>query len=94
MGLKMKYFVLKPRGTDVYAAASRHAMSYYASYLKDHGGDAELARELSEWSVKELVAAERGKASAKDIRDALGITEETTERARQHVASVLARRAE
>ena len=60
-GLQMKYFVLKPKGTDVYAAASRHAMSYYASYLEEHGGDLDLARELSEWSCKELIVAERTK---------------------------------
>ena len=59
MGLEMKYFVLKPRGTDVFAAASRHAMSYFASYLEEHGGDLELAREVSGWSCRELIAAER-----------------------------------
>lgn len=29
-GLMMKYFVLKPRGNDAYAAASRAAMHAYA----------------------------------------------------------------
>jgi hypothetical protein len=30
-GLEMKYFVLKPRGNDIYAVASRLAMQAYAA---------------------------------------------------------------
>ena len=32
-GLEMKYFVLKPRGNDRYAAASRAAMRRYADVI-------------------------------------------------------------
>jgi hypothetical protein len=33
VGLLMKYFVLKPDGTDVYAQASRAAMKEYAKWI-------------------------------------------------------------
>ena len=32
-GLVMKYFVLKPKGTDVYALASRRAIAMYAETI-------------------------------------------------------------
>ena len=34
-GLRMKYFVLKPRGNDLYAKASRKAMYSYADEIMD-----------------------------------------------------------
>ena len=33
-GLHMKYFVLKPEGTDAYAKASRKAMRAYATAIQ------------------------------------------------------------
>lgn len=50
MGLEMKYFVLKPRGKDPYARASRIAMKAYARSIKKT--DAFFYRSLVEW-VKE-----------------------------------------
>ena len=50
-GLIMKYFVLKPKGNDVYAEASRKAMRAYANHIHQH--NKELAIELSNWADKE-----------------------------------------
>ena len=47
-GLYMKYFVLKPEGTDIYAYASRMALREYAKCLDE--GDPELSRGLKEWA--------------------------------------------
>lgn len=47
MALEMKYFVLKPKGTDPYAAASRDALVAYAETIKD--ADPELADSLWRW---------------------------------------------
>lgn len=56
MSLTMKYFVLKPRGTDVFAAASRKAMIAYAKHIEANAEDQEaraLAKELFDWIFKE-----------------------------------------
>lgn len=53
MSLTMKYFVLKPRGCDNHAAASRAAMRAYAEALL--GADPKLSRELREWADRESV---------------------------------------
>lgn len=50
-GLEMKYFVLKPKGGDAYAAASRKAMRTYATMIKQE--NPELAKELREWADSE-----------------------------------------
>lgn len=47
-GLKMKYFVLKPKGNDIYAEASRTAMRTYARVIEDE--NPELSRDLREWA--------------------------------------------
>ncbi len=47
-GLIMKYFVLKPKGDDEYAKASRLAMLKYASVIADT--NLALAQELTAWS--------------------------------------------
>jgi hypothetical protein len=50
MPLKMKYFVLKPRGKarkDLWAFASQEAMLRYAQVIESE--DTELARELETW---------------------------------------------
>lgn len=54
-GLQMRYFVLKPRGDDLYAEASRKAMRAYASHIL--GANRELADELREWADRETFAA-------------------------------------
>jgi hypothetical protein len=46
-GLEMKYFVLKPKGDDPYAAASRKAMEAYADAIKRE--NPRLARALISW---------------------------------------------
>ena len=51
----MKYFVLKPRGNDPYAAASRAAMHQYADCIEDENPD--LATELKEWADREEAQA-------------------------------------
>lgn len=47
MALEMKYFVLKPKGDDAYARASRYAMWAYAERIRSD--DAELADSLENW---------------------------------------------
>ena len=52
-GLKMKYFVLKPRGDDIYAQASRAAMREYARIIKEE--NPKLAEEVAEWATQETL---------------------------------------
>lgn len=54
-GLEMKYFVLKPRGNDAYAAASRKALRAYSSQIEEE--NPELGRQLRGWANKESMAA-------------------------------------
>lgn len=67
-GLQMKYFVLKPKGNDAYAEASRKAMRAYA--LGIDKVNPELAKELREWADKEL-AAVTGTPQIKDDRNTI-----------------------
>lgn len=50
-GLIMKYFVLKPKGTDAYAHASRTAMQTYADLI--HFENPQLATALRRWAQRE-----------------------------------------
>ncbi len=50
-GLEMKYFVLKPKGNDEYASASRMAMHTYAFHIKKF--NPKLAIELELWADEE-----------------------------------------
>lgn len=50
-GLIMKYFVLKPRGKDLHAEASRKAMRAYARHITMD--NPEFAKELEDWAFKE-----------------------------------------
>jgi hypothetical protein len=50
-GLIMKYFVLKPKGTDAYAEASRDAMWHYAHRIEKE--NRKLARQLLRWVWEE-----------------------------------------
>ena len=53
-GLVMKYFVLKPKGTDQYAKASRAAMRQYARLIRQE--NQELHDELMKWADDETFA--------------------------------------
>jgi len=50
-GLLMKYFVLKPAGTNQYSVASRKAMLTYADIIMSE--NPLLAKDLIEWVEKE-----------------------------------------
>ena len=50
-GLIMKYFVLKPKGKSIYAAASRKALRAYAHHIFSVNED--LATGLLDWADKE-----------------------------------------
>lgn len=54
-GLLLKYFVLKPSGTDRYAQASRKAMRAYASHI--YAENEQLAEDLWAWVNRESEAA-------------------------------------
>lgn len=54
-GLLMKYFVLKPKGKDVFARASRRAMRAYAGMIAEENET--FANELRAWADKEFDAA-------------------------------------
>ena len=60
-GLLMKYFVLKPRGTDVFARASRAAMRSYANYIRDENRT--LSEELAKWADRERKAVAKALAT-------------------------------
>ena len=49
-----RYFVLKPKGNDAYARASRLAMLEYAEAIREENPD--LAGELEEWASREVPA--------------------------------------
>lgn len=55
-GVLLRYFVLKPRGRDAYALASRDAMRQYAASIRLT--NPALAQALWEWVARE---AKRGK---------------------------------
>ena len=59
-GLVMKYFVLKPKGEDVYAKASRIAMFAYSKAIM--ADNPELSKELWEWASTELSMTKEGKS--------------------------------
>lgn len=61
-GLVMKYFVLKPKGDDVYASASRGAMRQYAKLIQLE--NPELSVQLREWADRETNAAAELKLAA------------------------------
>ena len=50
-GLVMKYFILKPKGADSYAIASRAAMRSYAYSI--NSTNRKLADDLFDWADKE-----------------------------------------
>jgi hypothetical protein len=58
-GLMMKYFVLKPRGNDAHAKASRAAMRTYANHMLAENRT--FALELRAWVDRETRATEAPK---------------------------------
>lgn len=69
-GLMMKYFVLKPNGTDVYAQASRRAMRTYAGLIEEH--NEQFAKELREWADSEWEQALADGMDAPEVTDRWG----------------------
>ena len=51
----MKYFVLKPKGRDIYAQSSRRAMRSYAKLIQSKNPT--LASELTMWADREFANA-------------------------------------
>ena len=51
-GLTMKYFVLKPKGVDIYARSSRRAMRAYAQLVRQE--NPQFAEEVRAWADKEF----------------------------------------
>ena len=47
LGMEMRYFVLKPKGDNVYAQASRVAMQVYADFIRLE--DPQMAEDLYAW---------------------------------------------
>lgn len=54
-GLELRYFVLKPKGSDDFAWASRMAMRTFAEYIKM--SQPELAEDLITWADTEEMEA-------------------------------------
>ena len=57
-GLRLKYFVLKPKGYGLHAKASRMAMYAYANVVSKE--NLALAKELNQWARREERNAEEG----------------------------------
>lgn len=57
-GLLLKYFVLKPKGADWHAEASRAGMIAYAEIARRH--NPVFADELLDWAKKEQSEANKG----------------------------------
>lgn len=69
--MKLKYFVLKPRGHDEYARASRQAMMRYAQIIQDV--DPTFANEIVEWAQQEQAALlDSPKDDAPTLRPPIG----------------------
>lgn len=64
-GLQMKYFVLKPKGDDVYAEASRKAMGVYAKHVENE--NPQLAEELRDWCSREFIETKKAKNFPRDF---------------------------
>ena len=63
-GLQMKYFILKPKGADAYAKASRRAMDTYARMIREE--NPQLADELEDWTGREYIAAHKPSEGGSD----------------------------
>jgi len=67
-GLRAKYLVLKPSGTDAYAVASRKAMQTYALALA--GENDQFAKDLLDWVKLEEDQAGKIKTDAEKLAEA------------------------
>jgi len=54
-GLEMRYFILKPKGTDEYAQASRAALRAYAKSISEE--NPALVTDLWNWAFGEMIAS-------------------------------------
>ena len=66
-GLVMKYFILKPHGTNAFAEASRKAMRAYAISIGDENNT--LCNELLDWVDREDALAANALAPKKEEGD-------------------------
>jgi len=57
MELEMKYFVLKPHGTDAAARASRNALRAYSQTMRSEG-ERDFANSLMDWVEREAREAD------------------------------------
>ena len=69
MGLKLKYFVLKPEGEDLFAEASRQAMLAYARVIKSE--DPDLYEELILWIDHERLKLGKDTSSYTDSGESI-----------------------
>lgn len=53
--MELKYFVLKPKGLDIHAMASRAALKTYAMILQAE--DPKMALEMRNWANNEMEIA-------------------------------------
>ena len=58
-GLVMKYFVLKPKGDNKFAEASREAMKKYAEVIEET--NLQLGVELRNWAGQEQLNVDKNK---------------------------------
>ena len=56
-GLLLRYFVIKPKGNNIYAKASREAMWKYAEVIEST--NLIFADDLKEWALKEESLAKK-----------------------------------
>jgi hypothetical protein len=64
-GLKLKYFVLKPEGDNLYSAASRKALRAYAHHIR--GENEQLADDLIKWAQEETEKTDTWKKNVEDL---------------------------
>lgn len=62
-GLEMKYFVLKPKGDNPYAKASRAALKAYADSIQEE--NAQLCHDLHLWEIDEQGEVNKAQRLAK-----------------------------
>ena len=66
-GLLMKYFILKPRGSNVYAKASREAIWKYAEVIESE--NIVFADDLRTWALKEESLAKKSAENSDGFKE-------------------------